>query len=236
MNVRPVARPKSNAGIASGLREGLNYIARSMPIRTILVLLGIVSMMSAPLTVLMPLLATKVLHGGPYTLGLLTAALGAGALTASLVLAARKSVIGLGRVIAAATAVFGLGLAGLSLSHSLGLSLFLLLATGFAMVSQMAASNALLQTIVEEEKRGRVMSYYTLAFFGMGPLGSLLSGTLAATIGIRATYLTFGCLTLTAAAGFVVLLPRLRREIRPLYVRAGILPEPVQAYTIRRAA
>ena len=160
----------------AGLSEGLGYIAGSMPIRTILVLLGIVSMMSAPLTVLMPLLATQVLHGGPYTLGMLTAALGGGALAASLFLAARKSVIGLGRVIAVATAAFGLGLAGLSLSHSLGLSLVLMLATGFAMVAQMAASNAVLQTIVEEEKRGRVMSFYTMAFFGMGPLGSLLSG------------------------------------------------------------
>ena len=117
MRVRPVVRRTADAGIVAGLSEGLGYIAGSMPIRTILVLVGIVSMMSAPLTVLMPLLATQVLHGGPYTLGLLTAALGAGALGGSLFLAARKSVVGLGRVIAAATAAFGLGLAGLSLSH-----------------------------------------------------------------------------------------------------------------------
>ena len=189
MRVRPLARRTTDAGLVAGLSEGLGYIAGSMPIRTILVLLGIVSMMSAPLTVLMPLLATQVLHGGPYTLGMLTAALGAGALAASLFLASRKSVIGLGRVIAAATAVFGLGLAGISFSHSLGLSLVLLPVTGFAMVAQMAASNAVLQTIVEEEKRGRVMSFYTLAFFGMGPLGSLLSGTLAGAIGILPTFL-----------------------------------------------
>ena len=118
MRVRPVARVATEAGIVAGLSEGIRYIAGSMPIRTILVLLGIVSMMSAPLTVLMPLLATQVLHGGPYTLGMLTSALGAGALAASLFLAARKSVIGLGRVIAVATAAFGLGLAGISLSHS----------------------------------------------------------------------------------------------------------------------
>ncbi len=149
-------------------------------------------------------------------------------MAASLALAARKSVVGLGSVIAAATAAFGMGLTGLSLSHSLALALFLLLATGFAMVTQMAASNAVLQTIVEEEKRGRVMSYYTLAFFFMGPLGSLLSGGLAATIGIRATYLTFGCISLTAATIFTALLPRFGRAIRPLYVQAGILPMPVQ--------
>ena len=224
MKVPVAARAKSDIGILAGLREGLSYITQSMPIRTILLLLGIVSMMSAPLTVLMPLLATDVLHGGPYTLGLLTAALGAGALIASLVLAARSSVVGLNTVIAAATAAFGLGLAGLSLSTSLGAALFIMLATGFAMVTQMAASNAVLQTIVEEPMRGRVMSFYTLAFFGMGPLGSLSAGALAATIGIRATYLTFGCISLVAAAGFTALLPRLRRAIRPLYVQAGILP------------
>jgi MFS family permease len=236
MDVRQAGRVQRDVGIMAGLREGLSYIARSMPIRTILILLGVVSMMSAPLTVLMPLLATQVLHGGPYTLGLLTAALGAGALMASLVLAARKSVVGLGRVIAAATAAFGLGLAGLSLSHSLVLSLFLLLAAGFAMVSQMAASNAVLQTIVDEQQRGRVMSYYTMAFFGMGPLGSLLAGAMAATMGIQTTYLTFGCIALAAAAGFTALLPRFRRAIRPLYVRAGILPMRSEQAAMRRAA
>ena len=229
MRVRPVARKAKDAGIVAGLSEGLGYIAGSMPIRTILLLLGVVSMMSAPLTVLMPLLATQVLHGGPYTLGLLTAALGAGALAASLFLAARTSVIGLGRVIAVATAAFGLGLAGISLSHSLGISLILLLATGFAMVAQMAGSNALLQSIVEEEKRGRVMSFYTLAFFGMGPLGSLLSGGLAGVIGISATFLIFGAICLTASLVFTALLPELRRAIRPMYVRAGVLGDAVES-------
>jgi MFS family permease len=236
MKVRPAARAKSEVGIVAGLREGLKYIARSMPICTILLLLGIVSMMSAPLTILMPLLATEVLHGGPYTVGLLTAALGAGALIASLALAARTSVLGLNTVIAVATAAFGLGLAGLSMSNSLGLALIVMLATGFAMVTQMAASNAVLQTIVEEKMRGRVMSFYTLAFFGMGPLGSLSAGALASTIGIRATYVTFGCVSLVAAAGFAALLPRLRRAIRPLYVRAGILPVRIIEFKTRRAA
>jgi MFS family permease len=224
MRVRPVASAQ-NTGIVAGLSEGLSYIAGSMPIRTILVLVGVVSMMSAPLTVLMPLLATQVLHGGPYTLGLLTAALGAGALAASLFLAARKSVVGLGQVIAVATAGFGLGLAGISFSHSFQLSLVLLLMTGFAMVAQMAASNAVLQTIVEEEKRGRVMSFYTMAFFGMGPMGSLLAGGLAGTIGILPTFLTFGTICLSASLVFTALLPSVRRAIRPMYVRAGLLSD-----------
>jgi MFS family permease len=225
MRVRPVIKPVGHQGIVAGISEGFGYVAASMPIRTILVLLGLVSMMSAPLTVLMPILATEVLHGGAHTLGLLTAAMGVGALTASLFLAARKSVVGLGTVIAAATAMFGLGLAGLSFSHTLWISLVLLLLTGFAMVAQMAASNALLQTIVEENKRGRVMSFYTMAFFGMGPLGSLLAGCLASTLGTAATFLIFGTISMAGSLIFTALLPELRRAVRPIYIRVGILPE-----------
>ena len=236
MRVRPNWRRTGDAGLVEGLREGFGYIARSMPIRTILILLGIVSMMSAPLTVLMPLLATRVLHGGPYTLGLLTAALGAGALGGSLFLAARKSVIGLGPVIAAATAVFGLGLTAIACSGSLPLSLAVLACTGFAMVAQMAASNSLLQSIVEEAKRGRVMSFYTLAFFGMGPLGSLLSGEMAGSLGIVPTFVTFGAVCLGAAAVFTAILPDFRRAIKPMYIRAGILREASEAVpAVRRA-
>ncbi len=188
--------------IGQGISEGFEYVAGSMPIRTLLVLLGIVSMMSAPLTVLMPPLATETLHGGPHTLGLLTAALGVGALVASLFLAARRSVIGLKSVIAVATGVFGLGMAGLSLSHTRWTSLVLLVVTGFAMVAQMAASNAVLQTVVEENKRGRVMSFHGMAFCGMGPLGSLLAGCLASTLGTAVTFLIFGMVCVTGSLVF----------------------------------
>jgi MFS family permease len=225
MRVRPIAKPVADEGIFHGLSEGFQYVTGSMPIRTLLVLLGIVSMMSAPLTMLMPILATEVLHGGPYTLGLLTAAMGVGALAASLFLAARKSVVGLGSVIAVATAVFGMGMTGLSFSHLLSVSLVLLLVTGFAMVAQMAATNALLQTIVEENKRGRVMSFYTLAFFGMGPLGSLLAGCLASTLGATAVFLIFGMVCVTGSLVFAALVPRLQRAVRPIYIRVGILPD-----------
>lgn len=227
MRVRPVRRPVSQVGIVEGLSEGLEYVTGSMPIRTLLGLLGIVSMMSAPLTVLMPPLATQVLHGGPHTLGLLTGALGLGALGGSLFLAARKSVVGLGKVIAVATAVFGLGLVGISFSHALWTSLVLLVVTGFAMVAQMAASNAVLQTIVEESKRGRVMSLYILAFFGMEPLGSLLSGCLASMLCTTAVFLIFGMVCMTASLVFAALLPGLRRAGRPIYLRVGILTNAV---------
>jgi MFS family permease len=236
MRVRPVARPVSDIGFFRGLSEGFEYVTGSMPIRTLLLLLGIVSMMSAPLTVLMPILATRVLHGGPGTLGMLTAALGVGALVASLFLAARKSVVGLKSVIAVATGVFGLGIAGLSFSHTLWISLILLLVTGFAMVTQMAASNAVLQTIVEENKRGRVMSFYTMAFFGMGPLGSLLAGCLASTLGTAVTFLIFGMAGLAASLVFAALLPQLRRAVRPIYMRVGILPDAVAELQAVQAA
>jgi MFS family permease len=224
MRVRPIPKAVSPMGIFQRFGEGVQYVTGSMPIRTLLALLGIMSMMSAPLTVLMPILATEVLHGGPHTLGMLTAAMGVGALAASLFLAARKSVVGLGSVIAVATGVFGLGMTGLSFSHTLWLSLLLVVVTGYAMVAQMAASNSLLQTIVEENKRGRVMSFYSLAFFGMGPLGSLLSGCLASTLGTTAVFLIFGMVCITGSLVFASLLPGFRRAVRPIYIRVGILP------------
>jgi MFS family permease len=225
MRVRPAVKPRADLSIFAGLSEGLGYVAGSMPIRTLLGLLGLVSMMSAPLTVLMPVLATKVLHGGPHTAGLLTASLGVGALAGSLFLAARRSVVGLGKVIAAATAALGLGIVGLAFSHVLWACVLLLAVTGFAMVTQMAASNSVLQTIVEENKRGRVMSLYTMAFFGMGPLGSLLAGCLAGTIGIAATFFCFGIVCVAGSLVFAALLPGLQKAVRPIYIRVGILPD-----------
>jgi len=230
-------RRVAGQGILAGLREGLGYVAGSLPIRSLLVLLGMMSMMSMPLTVLMPLVAGEVLGGGPETLGLLTglltAALGVGALGASLALAARRSVVGLSRVIALATGAFGLGMVGLALSRSLWLSLVVLLVTGFAMVAQMAASNTLVQAIVEEDKRGRVMSFYALAFVGTAPLGSLLSGCLASTVGSTATILGCGLVCVAGSLVFAALLPGFRKAVHPIYVRIGIVQDAagIQAAT-----
>ena len=145
-----------------------------------------------PLTVLMPIVASEELHGGPDTLGLLTAAIGVGALVASLFLAARTSVLGLGRLIGLSTTVLGLGMIVLSFSNNIWLWLVVLLVVGSAMVVQGAASNTVLQTIVEEDKRGRVMSFYALAFTGMAPLGSLFSGSLASRLGTMTAVLVCG--------------------------------------------
>ncbi len=228
MRIRTFRVVGADEGLVDGLREGLSYVVGSMPIRTLLVLLGLMSMMAAPLTVLMPVLAEQVLGGGPHTLGWLTAAMGIGALAASLVLAAYKSSIGLSRVIAVATGLFGLGLAAIAFSRYLPLSLVLMALTGFAMVAQMAATNALLQTIVEDDKRGRAMSFYTLAFFLMGPLGSLLAGSLAATLGTTATFAIFGGACVAGSLAFAAVLPSLQRAVRIIYARADVLAAQAQ--------
>jgi MFS family permease len=177
-----------------------------------------------PYTVLMPIFASTVLHGGPHTLGFLMAATGVGALLGAVFLASRRSVLGLGRVVPLMSGLFGAGLIGFSLSRSLWLSLALLLVTGIGFMVQMAASNTLLQTLVEDDKRGRVMSFYTMAIMGVTPFGSLLAGALAHRIGAPQTLLFGGVGCIAAALWFASLLPDLRQRVRPIYIEKGILP------------
>lgn len=205
--------------------EGFRYAFGFAPIRTLLLLLGLVSFMGMPYTVLLPIFAADILAGGPYTLGFLSGASGVGALIGALYLASRQTVLGLGRLIVLATSAFGIGLIGLGLSHSLWLSLLMMLVAGFGMMVQMAASNTILQTIVEEDKRGRVMSFYSMAFFGMAPLGSLFAGSMAKVIGAPGTVEIGGIACILGAMLFAMRLPRLRELIRPIYTRMGILPE-----------
>jgi MFS family permease len=220
------AQPYSrHSSVITELREGWIYVSRFTPIRNILLLLALVSLVGMPYTVLMPIFARDVLHGGPNTLGLLSAATGVGALVSAAYLATRKSVLGLGKVIPITTGIFGSGLVVFGMSHWLALSMFTLLFTGFGMMQQMAASNTILQTIVDEDKRGRVMSFYSMAFQGMAPFGSLLAGYLAARLGAPHTVMICGALCVVGAAWFISQLSRLRAAVRPIYVRLGILPE-----------
>jgi MFS family permease len=207
------------------LREGWRYAAGFAPIRALLLLLAIVSLVGMPYTVLMPVFANDILHGGPNTLGILMAASGVGALAGALLLAARRSVLGLGKYIPLTAAAFGAGLIAFSYSRVLWLSLLLMVVTGLGFMVQMAASNTVLQTIVDEDKRGRVMSFYTMAFMGTAPFGSLLAGYVADRIGAPHTLLFSGLGCILAALWFAHTLPALRRDVRPIYVRAGILPE-----------
>ena len=219
----PVVKRAATSMLAE-LKVGWTYVSEFLPIRTILLLFALVSLMGMPFTVLMPIFAAQVLHGGPHTLGFLTASMGVGALLAALSMAARKSVLGLVRMIPIAAAVFGLGLIGFGLSHVFWLSMAMLLVAGMGMMQGLAGSNTIIQTIVSEDKRGRVMSYHTIAFVGMAPFGSLLAGALARAIGAPWTVVMSGVAVLLGAAWFAMKMPAVRREIRPIYQEMGILP------------
>jgi MFS family permease len=226
MHIEVAAVRRKAASTFTELKEGWSYVAGFLPIRTILLLFAVISLMGMPFVVLMPIFAATVLHGGPHTLGFLMGAMGVGALVSALSLAARKSVRGLIRMIPLAAAVFGLGLIGFGLSRNLYLSLLGVLVAGMGMMQGMAASNTIIQTLVTEDKRGRVMSYYTMAFVGMAPFGSLLAGSMASSIGAPLTVIINGGVVLLAAAWFVTQFPALRRTVRPIYRELGIIPAP----------
>ena len=219
----PVVQRKATSMFAE-LTAGWTYVSEFLPIRTILLLFALVSLMGMPFVVLMPIFAKVVLHGGAHTLGFLMAAMGLGALVSALSLAARRNVRGLARMIPIAAAVFGLGLIGFGLSHWFWLSMATVFIAGMGMMQGIAASNTVIQTIVTDDKRGRVMSYYTMAFMGMAPFGSLLTGTMAHNFGAPWTVIMNGSVVLLGAAWFATRLPALRRQIRPIYREIGIIP------------
>jgi len=214
--------------VLQGIKEGFTFAFGFPPIRSLLLLLGLVSLAAMPYTVLMPVFAKNILHGGPHTLGFLLGASGVGALVGAVYLASRKSVLGLGRLIVIALNIFGIGLIAFSVSRVLSLSLLLLAFTGFGMMVQMASTNTVLQTIVEEDKRGRVMSLYTMAFMGMVPFGSLLAGTLASKIGAPGTIMISGLACILGSILFARKLPALREMVRPIYIEKEILSKELK--------
>jgi MFS family permease len=225
MKVAP-AKPRAAAKSAvQELAEGWRYVAGSPAIRSILILLAVVSVTGMPYTVLMPVVAVDLLHGGAHTLGFLMAMSGVGALASAIGLALRRTVLGLGKRIAISAALFGGGLMVLGFSRSLTISLLLMVVTGFGVMQQMAASNTILQTIAADDKRGRVMSFYTLAILGMNPIGSLLAGGVAARVGVPVTMIGAGAICLAGAVWFYWKLPEIRSVIRPIYRELGILPQ-----------
>jgi MFS family permease len=219
----PEIKRKATSMLAE-LTAGWTYVSEFLPIRTILMLFAVVSLMGMPFVVLMPIFAKVVLRGGPHTLGFLMAAMGLGALVSALSLAARRNVRGLVRMIPIAAAVFGLGLVGFGLSRVFWLSMLMVFIAGMGMMQGMAASNTVIQTIVTDDKRGRVMSYYTMAFMGMAPFGSLLAGGMAHKFGAPWTVIMNGSVVMLGAAWFVTRLPLLRQQIRPIYREMGIIP------------
>lgn len=212
--------------VLSEFAEGFRYVKASIPIRSVLLNLAIVSLAGTPYVVLMPVFATLVLGGNVRTQGFLTSSIGFGALLAGLHLASRSSVLGLGRFIAIGSLCFGVSLIAFSFSRQIPLSMALLTCCGFSMLTQMASSNTVVQTIVDNDKRGRVMSFYGMCFQGMMPIGSMLAGTLAQTrLGPTWTVFIGGVLCMVTGLLFFRQLPEIRRHIRPIYVQRGILPQ-----------
>ncbi len=217
MNVQHVPRPKSGSTFAN-IAEGFGFVIKTPPIRALLLLLGLVSLMGMPYAVLMPIFADKILGGGSSTLGFLMGASGTGALIAALVLASRKSVFGLGRWVAIASAGFGVAIILFSFSKIFWLSAILLVPVGFSMMTQMSSSNTLIQAMVPDALRGRVMSVYSMMFMGMAPLGAMMAGSLASAIGAPNTVALGGAVCIVGAIIFSLRLPKLQTEGQRLIV------------------
>jgi MFS family permease len=225
MRVPPRQRAAHKAPLLAHIREGFRYAFGFSPIRALILYIGAVSLVGMPYVVLMPVFAKNILHGDAQTLGWLMGAAGFGALVAALMLARRKQVLGLGQWILTASGIFGLGLIAFSFSRWLPLSLVIIAIVGFGMMIQLGATNIILQTIVDEDKRGRVMSLFTMSFLGLAPFGSLLAGILGEKIGVPTTLLLSGVLCLWAALWLFVQLPKIRSEARSIYVAKGLIDE-----------
>jgi MFS family permease len=247
MKVQSVRRPKSDSPIAD-IVEGFRWVSHTGPIRMLLLLLGLVSLVGMPYTVLMPVFADKILHGGAsglasflhakdpgaVRLGVLMGATGVGALLGALTLALRSGVRGLGRLIVLTCAGFGLSLIVFAASKSFWASTMLLIPVGFCIMLQMACSNTLIQTMVPDVLRGRVMSLYSMMFMGMAPFGALLGGALANRLGAPLTIAIGGAASIVGAILFGRKLPVFRGEARQLIIAQAVAGgEPSEEMTVR---
>jgi MFS family permease len=225
MQVPRTEEQRARTSTVTQLKEGWAYVAGFVPIRSILLLFALLSLMGWPFMVLMPIFAAKILHGGPHTLGFLMGAVGIGSLASALSLVMRRSVRGLTRVIPVSAMIFGVGLIAFGFSQHLWLSMLMVLVTGFGMMQGLTASNTIIQTLVDENMRGRVMSYYTMAFVGMAPFGSLLAGAMADAIGAPRTVVISGVACILGGIWFTSQLQAIRKDMRPIYERLGIIPQ-----------
>ncbi|HEX2687263.1 MAG TPA: MFS transporter [Kofleriaceae bacterium] len=216
--------PRRRTGhVLAELTEGLRYVWTFPLVRAVLLLLTVSSVLGGAYGTLLPIVATTTLHGGPHTLGILMGAAGAGALTGALYLASRTTVLGLATVIQRSVLGLGMGMIALEFATSTAVAVPLLFTIGIAMMVQLAATNTLCQSIVDDKMLGRVISLYAVAFFGGTPLGALLEGTLADRIGVIHTLAIAGVLCIVSSLVFASALPRLRRISRPVYARLDLI-------------
>jgi len=237
MKLKRIAAAPAAGSALKNIAEGFRFAAHTAPVRALLVLIGVVSFTALPYTVLMPVFADRIFHSGARGLGILMGAAGAGALLGSIALAARSTLKGLGTWVAVACAAFGIALTAFSFSRNFVLSSILLLCAGMAMMVQMASSNTLIQSMVPDELRGRMMALYAMMFMGTGPFGALLAGSIAERIGAPLTVAAGGALTILAAIVFATRLPVLRGPARELILAqqaaAGEPQEPTTSVVPR---
>ncbi|MGC1628034.1 MAG: MFS transporter [Candidatus Acidiferrales bacterium] len=224
MRIKPLDIRLRASSMLEQMREGWDYVRAFRPIRSILLLFVLISLMGYPYVVLLPIFAGHVLRGGATTLGWLTDASGIGALTSAISLAVRKSLAGLTRMLQIAAAMLGGALICFGLSHTLWLSLVLMVFAGFGMIQSASVSNTIIQALVAEDKRARVMGYYTMAFFGGAPFGSLLAGALAHRIGAPYTVMILGVFCVAGSLWFTLERPKIRELMRPIYQEKGLVP------------
>jgi MFS family permease len=219
MRLGPAAGARRAGG---GFADGLRYAFGFPPIKYLILMLAVGSLLGMPYAVLMPAYVREILHGGPRTLGFLMAASGVGALAGSLRLALRRHPAGLEREIPLFTLVFGLGLLAFAFSTNFALSALLIALASYGMVSFFASSNTVIQTLVDDDKRGRVMALHSVAFMGMAPLGSLLAGAAAERIGVAYTMALSGLCVLAATAAFATRRAEIVAHAAPVYSRLGM--------------
>jgi len=224
MNLKPKKISPKIGNVRQRLKEGFTYTLNSPLIRSVLLLLALFSLMATPYMTLIPIFATQILGGDAYTLGFLTSASGVGALIGGIYLSTRKSVLGLGKIIAFAPTLCGIGIIVFALSRTLWLSMLMLLIVGLGSILQISSSNTVIQTIVEDDKRGRVMSLFTMALLGMFPFGNLFAGILAERIGAPNTLIIGGIFCILGSFLFARYLPKIRRATRSIYQQKGIIP------------
>jgi MFS family permease len=228
MKIKRVRTAVKKNGFKKDLKEGFSYTFGFTPIKYIILLIALFSLTGLPYAVLMPVYAKDILHGGSHTFGFLMGAAGLGAMTGAIYLASRRHVLGLERLIPRAVGLFGLGLIAVSISRNFYLSVGLMAIAGFGMMIGLASCNTIIQTLVEDDKRGRVMSIYTMAFMGAAPFGSLIAGSLATFTSTPFTMALGGFSTLLGAVIFAGKLPQLYKMIHPIYARMGIISNPMK--------
>lgn len=218
-----VIEKKTGVSFGKDLKDGFSYTFGFAPIRFIILLLAVISLTGLPYSVLMPVYAKEILQGDSHTFGFLMGATGFGAMMGAIYLASRRTVPGLERLIPMAAALFGIGLIAVSVSRNFILSLLLMVITGIGMMMGLASSNTILQTIVDDDKRGRVMSIYTMAFMGTAPFGSFIAGSLASVTSVPFTLALGGASCIMGALVFAYNLPRLDVKIKSAYERTGLI-------------